>query len=134
MKKKRFAEGGTASMDPIMYSGDMYENLSNPRGLNPSELEGYREGAREGTEEGLSYIPDIASFFTPVGRAFRGIKMGGTKALELARPYITKGFKAASAKKKKFSMGYNKGGSVKSSASSRADGIAQRGKTKGRNC
>ena len=29
---------------------------------------------------------------------------------------------------------FNKGGSVKSSASSRADGIAQRGKTRGRNC
>jgi len=28
----------------------------------------------------------------------------------------------------------SKGGSVKSSASSRGDGIAQRGKTKGRNC
>ena len=32
------------------------------------------------------------------------------------------------------SMGFNKGGSVKSSASSRGDGIAQRGKTKGRMC
>jgi len=30
--------------------------------------------------------------------------------------------------------GLSKGGSVKSSASSRADGIAQRGKTRGRNC
>jgi len=30
--------------------------------------------------------------------------------------------------------GLSKGGSVKSSASSRGDGIAQRGKTKGRNC
>jgi hypothetical protein len=32
----------------------------------------------------------------------------------------------------KFSLGMKRGGAVKSSASSRADGIAQRGKTKGR--
>jgi hypothetical protein len=31
-------------------------------------------------------------------------------------------------------MGMKRGGSVKSSASSRGDGIAQRGKTKGRMC
>lgn len=36
------------------------------------------------------------------------------------------------ARRKIKAMGYKKGGSVKSSASSRADGIAQRGKTKGR--
>ena len=36
------------------------------------------------------------------------------------------------AKKKRESRGMKKGGSVKSSASKRADGIAQRGKTRGK--
>ena len=40
--------------------------------------------------------------------------------------------RAAQRKLEKTAIGKKKGGSVKSSASKRADGIAQRGKTKGR--
>ena len=92
-----------------------------------------------------------ATAFLPFGKlvkGFQGIRrtLAARKAAEAATAARATRAARATAKnanpktsisdviKRRGIGGYNKGGSVKSSASSRADGIAQRGKTRGRNC
>jgi hypothetical protein len=57
------------------------------------------------------------------------------KSLREMEPEVRKAMRETAAEERREARGMKKGGSVKSkSASSRADGIAQRGKTKGRIC
>lgn len=91
---------------------------------------------KRGNEERLGKVLNVAATALPVGAVARGAynvgkaanaaRSAGNAAREALRESrgITQGPK---------NMGYKSGGSV-SSASSRADGIAQRGKTRGKVC
>ena len=76
---------------------------------------------------------------TPIGGIAKGIqRMKRTydtgKRVNAMTQNEQMGAMLKAARKAKEVPGMKSGGSVKSSASSRADGIAQRGKTRGRNC
>ena len=68
---------------------------------------------------------------TPKGIGSSEDDMGPTKDLQKG---AMEGLKAMGGKELKKALGMKKGGMVKSSASKRADGIAIRGKTKGKIC
>jgi hypothetical protein len=73
-----------------------------------------------GIRKGVDWIKEKAA---DVRDGVRGVLVGDAEEAE-----YSKGRKAIRQRE----LGYKKGGSVKSSASRRADGIASRGKTKGR--
>ena len=84
------------------------------------------QDARKRASEALDAKKDFMSRISPTYAA------GAEKDFKRALEDFTKVPQTARAKAAYDEAGYKKGGSVKSSASKRADGIAQRGKTKGR--
>jgi hypothetical protein len=116
-KGKKFNRGGVMPMDPRMLA------------MMADKLKGRSMGARPGARP-------------PMAAPMPGMKKGGMAAFEKSSKDVEKkgvkeGSKADMMMDKKQMSGMKKGGSTKKmanggSASSRADGIAQRGKTKGK--
>jgi len=108
----------------------------------PKELE--RRKARE-KEQALEEVhpesaimPGPAGLLSKLATATRYGKLAGepvkrlaNEAVDTGSKYVSKGLKMLERKKGGSVKGYAKGGTTKSSASSRGDGIAQRGKTRG---
>ena len=80
--------------------------------------------------DALAKTAALTATFLPFGKLAKMFKGRGPSATKL----LTDQRKPVDTKLLTFQPELRKGGSVKSSASSRADGIAQRGKTRGRNC
>lgn len=77
--------------------------------------------------------PALERGITKLKKGILGSNVDNELASERMRKMDEKDPNTTQAKVNKV-LGYKKGGSVKSSASSRADGIAQRGKTRGKIC
>lgn len=116
-KGKKFNRGGAMPMDPKMLA------------MMAEKLKGRTMGGRPGARP-------------PMAAPMPGMKKGGMAAFEKSSKDVEKkgvkeGSKADMMMDKKQMSGMKKGGATKKmanggSASSRADGIAQRGKTKGK--
>ena len=147
MKKKRFAGGGEAESDGIprnaMGFPDYYMGPDGKR--VPGEV--HREMLRRKADEKLMQDADEASKFsnkakaytadalTGVGRLLHGSLVEPTQEVSRLKERERRGAEARQRLEadERTPNKMAKGGSVKaSSASRRSDGIAQRGKTKGR--
>jgi hypothetical protein len=102
-------------------------------------LEGYGQGLKRG-KEGPIMGPINKALDAALGNphesAKRGLEQGYVemKAAKKMESNKDKIINKSDKEVKKFDENYKKGGMVKSSASKRADGIAIRGKTKGKIC
>ena len=128
-KGKKFNRGGAMPMDPRMLA------------MMDEKLKGRSMGAPSGAPRPpMGARPPMAAPAAPAG--IPGMKKGGMAAFEKSSKDVEKkgvkeGSKADMMMDKKQMSGMKKGGATKKmanggSASSRADGIAQRGKTKGK--
>jgi hypothetical protein len=105
------------------------------KALKGKELQQVLEAERDKPEEGLESVhPEM--YMIPGGVGAKVIKNSPrvAKVLDFVGAPLTKKAKAAWAATDAALgvAGYKKGGKIKSSASKRADGIATKGKTKGR--
>ena len=142
MKKKRFNGGGYTGDDPIVkYRMGMIDAKGNDltKKVEPKAVPKKSEfQTAEGENEMISKIPGIRERALAVN-APRFIYKSNSKSItpdELVRKDILNEFPNSNTKTLRYTSdyddaGYKSGGKVKS-ASSRADGCAVRGKTKGK--
>lgn len=138
-KTKRFNEGGYTETDD-------YKNLVSAQEREDVEAIGDKFAKTLKKDEAAQEAPKKQSF----GEAFKAARKAGGKTFEWnGKKYTTetadekstfkprtafqkRADKQAAMRSERAKAGYKAGGVVKSSASKRADGIATKGKTKGR--
>lgn len=148
-KAKRFDEGGNVGKfvprdlaeedSSLDVNYDKLKDLKAVTGLDKkSSTRAGRELSDEDRQANTERIADMASKIPMVAAgslAIPRMTQAGLTAAKLAEQYILPSPRGMSSKEPKNLMdesrGYKKGGKV-SSASSRGDGIAQRGKTRGK--
>ena len=146
MKKiKKMAEGGMAAAEEKMMRKDLPDNVydtiesdphSSDRKRRLSQIESV--GRKEGRKLGNERQEEAQLRSAPKALVNRGVDYLKDKALDLDATVSEKiGLDRRAAAKRGLRQGlkdegYKAGGSVKSSASKRADGCAQRGKTRGK--
>jgi len=144
-KGKKFDEGGSTSGGPRSRSRAGYERLQAKEEadkevaekakarLNTFKKAGvsrYKKETRNYANEALNNPP--GSFPYKTLKFLRQNFRDPVMAFDESLPVGVEGPEAANRRARREQLGYRKGGSVKSSASRRADGIAQRGKTRGK--
>ena len=149
-KGRKFDEGGSTSGGPRSRSRAGYERLQAKEEADKKieaekkeRLDRLKEAAVNRYKKGTKKY-GMESVYDPPGSAgykiMKFLRQNVRDPLEdtLSNVYGTKtpegveGPEAAELRARKERLGYRKGGSVKSSASRRADGIASKGKTRGK--
>lgn len=124
-KMKRYDDGGMVDDDDPeaqrVYRGDLTE-VSDEERMPRRMAAAPKKASKDAPKKAAKKAPVKAS--KPESFAEKGRRMVSEKT---ARGVMPSASDLSGVK-----MGFRSGGSVKSSASSRADGIAQRGKTRGR--
>ena len=148
MKKRKFADGG---FTPGVIGDDLPEFGTMPGGVQGGTARGGLDQINQGSNAVSSALDQVSGSLKQAGEAIGGGGGGGpfptgpmvgpyqtqqykelfSKAFQPSNPSIATTSPGVTMKKGGKVKGYAKGGSV-SSASRRGDGIAQRGKTKGR--
>ena len=147
MKMKKYAQGGKTNSpedEDYQLADEQGKTLADRGGILPSTLYGMYRAERLGRQSGDELYSKKRrvqdSISNPiVSRLNKGIDYAVEKYGDLrddVRTMVTNDdsaeFRKGQRRRREHHLGYKKGGSVSSSASKRADGIAKKGKTRGR--